>query len=209
MNPYDLRTVFLAKHAQHVVLIHFPIALCLIGIAFDFLARWTGKAELEEVAYYNLLVAAISTVPVIVTGLLAWRWQLEGQRLKGILLQHMALGILSSTLIWLIWWLHVQTRRKPGHDLPRYRLPSPARVSTTPAKSQPGRSPGLPCDVARLTSARFNEIAVTRTVTSSGAAAANSTGFRPSPCGLDGSTTTARTVSGMGLSSSQVGAQRR
>src|SRR5947209_4088446 len=27
MNPFDLKTVLLAKHAQHVVLIHFPIAL--------------------------------------------------------------------------------------------------------------------------------------------------------------------------------------
>jgi hypothetical protein len=27
MNPFDIRTVVLAKHAQHVVLIHFPIAL--------------------------------------------------------------------------------------------------------------------------------------------------------------------------------------
>jgi hypothetical protein len=27
VNPFDLKTVLLAKHAQHVVLIHFPIAL--------------------------------------------------------------------------------------------------------------------------------------------------------------------------------------
>jgi hypothetical protein len=26
-NPFDPKTVFLAKHAQHVVLIQFPIAL--------------------------------------------------------------------------------------------------------------------------------------------------------------------------------------
>ena len=27
MQPFDLRAAMLAKHAQHVVLIHFPIAL--------------------------------------------------------------------------------------------------------------------------------------------------------------------------------------
>jgi hypothetical protein len=27
VNAFDWRTIFLAKHAQHVVLIHFPIAL--------------------------------------------------------------------------------------------------------------------------------------------------------------------------------------
>jgi hypothetical protein len=27
VSPFDIRTVLLAKHAQHVVLVHFPIAL--------------------------------------------------------------------------------------------------------------------------------------------------------------------------------------
>ena len=27
VNPFDFKTALLAKHAQHVVLIHFPIAL--------------------------------------------------------------------------------------------------------------------------------------------------------------------------------------
>jgi len=27
LNPFDIRSVILAKHAQHVVVIHFPIAL--------------------------------------------------------------------------------------------------------------------------------------------------------------------------------------
>jgi hypothetical protein len=33
-NPFDLKTVVLAKHAQHVVLIHFPIALVHYGSGF-------------------------------------------------------------------------------------------------------------------------------------------------------------------------------
>ena len=74
-------------------------------------------------AYYNLLVAAISCVPVIATGLLAWRWQLEGQRLKGILLQHLVLAAVSTALIWLVWWLHFRARRTVLQNLPLYRLP--------------------------------------------------------------------------------------
>jgi hypothetical protein len=35
VNPFDLKTVLLAKHAQHVVLIHFPIALFTVAVAFD------------------------------------------------------------------------------------------------------------------------------------------------------------------------------
>ena len=43
VNPFDLKTVFLAKHAQHVVLIHFPIALFLTAVAFDLIAQWTKR----------------------------------------------------------------------------------------------------------------------------------------------------------------------
>ena len=31
-------------------------------------------------AYYNLTVAAFASVPVVATGLMAWHWQLEGQK---------------------------------------------------------------------------------------------------------------------------------
>ena len=41
VNPFDIRTVVLAKHAQHVVLIHFPLALFIAAVAFDYLAQWT------------------------------------------------------------------------------------------------------------------------------------------------------------------------
>lgn len=110
-NPFDVRTVLLAKHAQHVVLIHFPIALFLTAVLFDVIAYWTKRRVLADVAYYNLLVAALATIPVIVTGVLAWQWQLEGQRLKGNLLLHLVLGAVSAALIWLLWWLRFRARR--------------------------------------------------------------------------------------------------
>jgi uncharacterized membrane protein len=124
LNPFDIKSVLLAKHAQHVVLIHFPIALFIIGVAFDFVEQWKGNGALAAAAYYNLLVAAVSTLPVVATGILAWRWQLEGAKLKGNLLLHLVLGIGSSVLIWLVWWVHYQARRRrPGRPLPFYRLP--------------------------------------------------------------------------------------
>lgn len=67
-----VRAALLAKHAQHVVLIHFPIALFIIAVLFDFLAQWKRQRLLAAAAYYNLLVAAIATIPVVVTGILAW-----------------------------------------------------------------------------------------------------------------------------------------
>jgi len=121
VNPFDLKTALLAKHAQHVVLIHFPIALFLAAVAFDFLALWTKRRGLADAAYYNLLGAAISTIPVLATGLLAWQFQLEGQKLKGILMLHLVLAGVSTAMIWLVWWVHFRARRRTVY-LPSYRL---------------------------------------------------------------------------------------
>jgi len=123
VHPFDIKTVLFAKHAQHVVLIHFPIALFIIGVFFDFLAQWKKQRLLAAVAYYNLLVAAISTVPVVVTGILAWQWELEGQKLKGLLLMHLVMGCISSVLVLLVWFMHRKAQRKQGDALPGYRLP--------------------------------------------------------------------------------------
>jgi uncharacterized membrane protein len=123
MNPYNIREALLAKHAQHVVLIHFPIALFLVGVAFDFIAYFTKRSTFAAAAYYNFVVAAISTLPVIATGLLAWQFQLEGQRLKGILLQHLLLGVTSSVMICLTWYMHFRSRRASAQAPPLLRLP--------------------------------------------------------------------------------------
>jgi uncharacterized membrane protein len=120
-NPFDLKAAFFAKHAQHVVLIHFPIALFIAAVGFDLIAQWTKRRGLAAAAYYNLLAAAISTLPVLATGILAWQFQLEGQKLKGILLLHLVLACVSTLMIWLVWWVHFRARRRSVY-LPSYRL---------------------------------------------------------------------------------------
>jgi len=122
VNPFDIRNALLAKHAQHVVLIHFPIALFIVGVVFDFLAQKIKRRGLAEAAYYNLLGAAISVVPVVATGLLAWQFQLEGQKLKGVLLMHLVLGWTSAVLIWIALGMHVRARRHSDERLPLMRL---------------------------------------------------------------------------------------
>ena len=66
MHPFDIKAAFPAKHAQHVVLIHFPIALFLIGVLFDVLARGAKRSMYPAAAYCNLAAAAIATVPVLI-----------------------------------------------------------------------------------------------------------------------------------------------
>jgi uncharacterized membrane protein len=121
-HPFDPKTVVLAKHAQHVVVIHFPIALFLTGVALDFGAQWTKKSALGVAAYINLLLAAIATVPAVATGLIAWQWALEGQRMKGILLMHLVSGLASTVLIWVVWSIHWRAKRRGAERLPNYRL---------------------------------------------------------------------------------------
>ena len=120
LNPFDPKTVFLAKHAQHVVLVHFPIALCIAGVAFDVASLWKNRKAFADVAFYNLTVAAFFTIPVMVTGIIAWQLALEGQALKGILRMHLILGVLSSLTIWAVWTLHLLARRKGGTEIPAW-----------------------------------------------------------------------------------------
>jgi len=123
VNPFDLRTILLAKHAQHVVLIHFPIALFMTGVGFDLLSRGNRNSQLASAAYWNLSIAAASVLPAVVTGLLAWQFALDGKRLKGLLLLHLIAALSAALLVVASWWVHSRTRRAESVSLPRYRIP--------------------------------------------------------------------------------------
>ena len=122
MNPFDWRTVLLAKHAQHVALIHFPIALFIAAVALDLVGVWTKREDLATAGYINLSLAALSVFPAILTGLVAWHWQLEGHRLKGVLLWHLLAASCSAVNIWASWWIHYRTRRSQGRSVPGWRV---------------------------------------------------------------------------------------
>jgi uncharacterized membrane protein len=123
VNPFDIRTVVLAKHAQHAVLIHFPIACLSRPWRSNYFVQWTENRTLAAAASFNLLLAAVWTVRAVATGFAAWQWALEGQMLKGILLMHLMLGCISSVGIWLACWIHWRVRHHPAASLPTYRLP--------------------------------------------------------------------------------------
>lgn len=113
MNPFDWKTVVLAKHAQHVALVHFPIALIVTGVAFDWLGLRKQNPALLRAAYYTLIAAAVAAVPTVATGLLAWQLQFEGKAPQGNLKLHILFALASSALIWLVCWLHIREHRKP------------------------------------------------------------------------------------------------
>ena len=98
-NPFDLKAALLAGHAQHPVIVHFPIALFIASVVFDVLAIWRKQPVLATVSYFNLIGAAITVPLAIVTGLGAWRWQLEGATLKGNLRLHLICALTSAALL--------------------------------------------------------------------------------------------------------------
>jgi uncharacterized membrane protein len=118
-NPFDLTSALLAKHAQHVVLVHFPIALTITAIAFDWLGIWMSgprRAAVANAAYWNLTVAAATSVAAAATGFVAWRWQLDGTPLTGTLGLHALFGGASTLAILVLWWLRVRLRRRSGNS---------------------------------------------------------------------------------------------
>ena len=123
VNPFDLRTIVLEKHAQHVVLIHFPIALFVIGVLFDFLSRGKRDSQLAGAAYLNLSVAVALLLPTLATGVLAWQFAFRGARLEGILLLHFMAAMLATLLIMASWLLHWRARKLRTLILPRSRIP--------------------------------------------------------------------------------------
>lgn len=114
MHFFDLQHTLLAKHAQHIVLVHFPIALVFVALLFDLLGlRWRDRGWLAA-AYWNLSVAAAAVVPVAITGLMAWRWQLEGSPLRGVLRLHLLLGVTSVVMIVTTWAIARGSRESPS-----------------------------------------------------------------------------------------------
>ncbi len=111
-NPFDLKAALLQGHAQHPVIIHFPIALFIASIFFEVMAAWQKQPVLATVAYYNLLGAALTIPFAIATGLGAWHWQLEGAAIKGNLRLHMICAVTSALLIFFLTWVRSRLRTK-------------------------------------------------------------------------------------------------
>ena len=83
VNPFDIKTRRSSQTRAALgadSLIHFPIALFIAAVVFDYVAKWTKNQALAAAAYFNLLLAAISTAPVVGSGLVACQWALEGQK---------------------------------------------------------------------------------------------------------------------------------
>jgi len=129
MKYFDPRAILLARHAQHIVLVHFPIALLITSVTFDVWARCHDRSALSLVGKFNLYAAACTTPLAAATGLLAWRWQLQGARLKGALLLHLCGACMVIVLVSRLAWFRAHTHPQDDISLPwRYFVLAAAAV---------------------------------------------------------------------------------
>jgi uncharacterized membrane protein len=62
-------TALFELHPIHSMTVHFPIALTAVALFFLVLALWRRSEALEQAAFFNISVAAVSTVVAGLTGL--------------------------------------------------------------------------------------------------------------------------------------------
>ena len=55
-------------HPLHTLMVHFPIALTAVAALFIVLALWRRSEPLENAAFFNLALAAVSTIVAGITG---------------------------------------------------------------------------------------------------------------------------------------------
>ena len=55
-------------HPTHPMIVHFPIALTGTAFLFILIAYWKKNASLEQAAFANVVLAAISTIAAGITG---------------------------------------------------------------------------------------------------------------------------------------------
>jgi uncharacterized membrane protein len=111
---FSVKTLLTPDHAQHPVIVHFPIALFIISLLFEVFGLWKRNEGLRQAAYFNLIAAAVSSPLAIITGIIAWQVKFGGAPLAGELLWHLVSAITSSVLLFAVWWTRVQMNKKPG-----------------------------------------------------------------------------------------------
>jgi uncharacterized membrane protein len=95
-------------HPTHPMFVHFPIALTGAAFFFVLLAWWRNNAVLEQTAFANMALAAISTVVAGITGYLDNLNNYEGEA------PNATAKIILATLLFLL---------TTGISLVRYRNP--------------------------------------------------------------------------------------
>lgn len=98
------------KNAFHPAIVHFPIALFMAGLLLDALGVITKHKTMLLAGWYNLMLAALSCVGAIGSGLLAMF--LKGYPFSGTVLTHFGYAVGSSVIMWILVAMRVDRHEK-------------------------------------------------------------------------------------------------
>ncbi len=96
----------------HVLLVHFPIALAFCAVLADILWLATRKDRFKDAGVYCLILAAVSALPVVITGLAMARSQEFVGDYLSIVTTHKYLGITSFTIAALAAIIRLSCRQR-------------------------------------------------------------------------------------------------
>ena len=103
----------------HPIVVHFVIAMAMITVVFDLLGVFTGRRNLFEVSFWNLLVATVAIFVAIIFGQIEAGLATPYGASRDILNYHSTLGwSLAAILSLLTGWRYV-ARQKDPTVLPR------------------------------------------------------------------------------------------
>ena len=103
----------------HPIVVHFVIAMALISVVFDIIGVISGKKNLFEVSFWNLIVATVAIFVAIIFGQVEAGLANPYGASRDILNLHSTIGwSLAGVLALLTGWRYVERQKDPA-NLPR------------------------------------------------------------------------------------------
>ena len=99
----------------HPIVVHFVISMALITVVFDVIGVVTGKKNLFEVSFWNLLVATVAIFVAIIFGQIEAGLANPYGASRDILNYHSTIGwSLAGVLALLTGWRYVARQKDPN-----------------------------------------------------------------------------------------------
>ena len=109
-------------HPIHPIIVHFPIALLCVSVAFDILARrWPGSG-LRDTSFYCLLAGALGAALAVVTGGMEEELAERAGAPESVLELHESLGTVTLIVFVALLGLRLAMQRGWIKDIPPLTL---------------------------------------------------------------------------------------